>query len=41
MINNKQMEVLNDNNRLLWDGINRYVIYQDKKGNTTIKKESK
>ena len=24
-----------------WDGINSYVIYQDKKGNTTIKKESK
>jgi hypothetical protein len=22
-----------------WDGINSYVIYQDKKGNTTIKKE--
>ena len=21
-----------------WDGINRYVIYQDKKGNITIKK---
>ena len=20
-----------------WDGINRYVIYQDKKGNTTMK----
>jgi hypothetical protein len=24
-----------------WDGINSYVIHQDKKGNTTIKKESK
>ena len=24
-----------------WDGINRYVIYQDKKGKTTMKKESK
>jgi hypothetical protein len=21
-----------------WDGINSYVIYQDKKGNTTIKR---
>ena len=24
-----------------WDGINSYVIYHDKKENTTIKKESK